>query len=82
MTVDLPTMNFYIGFAQTVNTGAWELGIDDLGTGTVLGEALIYTFTDVSSAIRNVKLSRGKSRELDALLEDVDLDGGASRAGE
>lgn len=65
MSVTMPTIGLYVGFAQTANTGAWTLGTSDLGTGTVLGDAFIWTYTDITADIREWRLQRGKARELD-----------------
>ena len=65
MAVALPTLAAYIGFSQTANTGAWTLGTSDLGTGTVLGQALIYVYTNVAADMRSFGMQRGKARVLD-----------------
>lgn len=65
MSVALPTIKVYVGFSQVANTGAWTLGTSDLGTGTVLGQPFVYTYTDIGADVRSWSLERGKQRHLD-----------------
>lgn len=61
----IPTIGCYIGFDFVLNTGAWELGTDDLGTGTVLGQEYVTSYTNVGADVRSLVVQRGRSRELE-----------------
>ena len=61
----IPTIGCYVGFDIVLNTGAWELGVDDLGTGTVLGQEYTTSYTNVGTDVRALTIQRGRSRELE-----------------
>ena len=62
MSVDMPTFTTEIRFTAGASSTGFELGTAILGYST-LGTAV--TWSDVSSDVRNLSISRGKQRELD-----------------
>jgi hypothetical protein len=62
MTV--PDITVEIAFASQANPAAWTLGVSAFPT--TFGSATIYVWTDVTSYVRGMTITRGKQRELDA----------------
>ena len=72
----MPTLAVEIFFATGSHYSAWSLGTGALGRVT-LAPADIATYVDVTSAVRSLRIDRGKARELDEYESgraSVDLD--------